>query len=118
MYSVSVKNPKARKQHRCDLCCGIIEKGEVYESQFNKDGGDVWTWKGHLKCQKLCVDLKLFEDDGVTTDLFIEVVHEKYKEFGGNDPEDEVDFEDKLTFVIDKVRDGVGSKVDNKVNLW
>jgi len=40
----------ARKQHRCDSCCGRIESGETYHRARMIDGGDAWVWKAHIRC--------------------------------------------------------------------
>jgi hypothetical protein len=45
--------PRARHRHQCGLCYEAIEVGDRYVRQFNRDGGEVWTWKAHLKCDAL-----------------------------------------------------------------
>lgn len=42
---------KARKEHRCDECGGIIAKGETYSTATYKYD-DVYTWKQHLRCSE------------------------------------------------------------------
>jgi hypothetical protein len=42
---------KARKRHRCDSCCGIIEVGETYHRSRMVDGGDAWVFKVHPHCR-------------------------------------------------------------------
>jgi len=32
--------------------CKGINPGDIYESQFNKDGGDTWQFKACLPCLK------------------------------------------------------------------
>ena len=41
---------KARKRHRCALCCEPIEIGEIYLRRNGVDGGDFWTMKMHPEC--------------------------------------------------------------------
>ena len=68
METLSNSKPKARKDHRCDYCGGVVNKGEIY------------TWKAHLSCTKLANDLNMFEEssEGVTDADFQEYVAEKY----------------------------------------
>ena len=80
---VSHKVVKARKEHRCSFCNGIIEKGERYESSFNITEGNPHTWKAHISCQKLAEKRNWFHrsDQGyLSDDAFIEFVWNDYGE--------------------------------------
>jgi len=50
METLSETRPKARKRHGCNVCLGVIAKGDTYVRQSNVDGGDLWTWKAHGLC--------------------------------------------------------------------
>ena len=43
---------KAQKDHRCDMCRGMIKAGEKYCRTFSVDGGDNWMLKEHLECKE------------------------------------------------------------------
>ena len=47
---INRRNPIARKQHKCNFCGGIIEKGEKYDNATLEFDGTVYTWKSHLHC--------------------------------------------------------------------
>lgn len=81
MKTIRNSTPKAKKEHTCDYCGGKIEIGEVYDYQFNVDGGDTWSWKNHQRCFQLCRDLDMFYDiyEGVNSDYFWESVFEYHK---------------------------------------
>lgn len=70
---------KARKQHRCDYCGAIIEKGEKYYYSFCKYAGEVYEWKSHLECKYIVNELWDYldpDDCGVSSDLFNEALLE------------------------------------------
>jgi len=73
MQTISNHTRKAKKKHSCDAShfihehknecmsvdyendgykCKGINPGDIYESQFNKDGGDTWQFKACLPCLK------------------------------------------------------------------
>ena len=54
---ISQGERKARKEHTCNYCGEKIEKGETYRFAFLKDGGDVYQWKGHLRCNFIAIEL-------------------------------------------------------------
>lgn len=66
------KERKAKKQHRCDYCCGIIKIGEMYDWSKLVFDGEIYVWKSHKKCQSIVDELKRFYsyDDGITEDDF------------------------------------------------
>ncbi|QNL30557.1 hypothetical protein SEA_SPEEDDEMON_1070 [Gordonia phage SpeedDemon] len=68
--------PKARTKHRCGFCSRTIDPGEHYRRQFNKDGGDVWTWKNCAHCDAAAIILDIYywadAGYGVTADDFAE----------------------------------------------
>ncbi|AOE43794.1 hypothetical protein SEA_BANTAM_105 [Gordonia phage Bantam] len=74
METVCDEWPKARTKHRCGFCGRTIDPGERYRRQFNKDGGDVWTWKNCAHCDAAAVMLDLYYDwdDGITSDHFVD----------------------------------------------
>lgn len=43
----------ARKQHRCNWCGNPIQKGEKYRHCVNVDGGFLWHFKEHLRCNEI-----------------------------------------------------------------
>jgi len=47
------KKVKARKQHKCELCTDLIEKGEIYLKSVSVWEGDFNSYKRHLKCAKI-----------------------------------------------------------------
>lgn len=75
MEELSRTQPIARKQHRCDFCAGIIEKGEKYDHSTYSSNGSVYTWKSHLHCLALTSEMDCNED-GISSDDFEEWVHE------------------------------------------
>lgn len=77
------RNRKARKQHRCDYCCGVIEKGEEYEWSKNIYDGTIYEWKNHIKCGFLVSQLWDYADpdEGMDEDLFAESLHDFCRAF-------------------------------------
>ncbi len=45
-----VKNVLARKEHKCDVCGGTIQRGERYQSATVIQDGKIHTSKRHLQC--------------------------------------------------------------------
>lgn len=45
-------NPVARKEHRCEICCRTIRKGETYLRGVGLDG-NAWTWKECTHCEAM-----------------------------------------------------------------
>jgi len=102
---------KAKKHHCCDYCGILISQGEMYLKSAHKSGGDVYSWKSHLECQKIARDLEMFEasdGDGVTMDFFCETIRQEYHdimlktnlELYKNKEFDSPKFQEQLKFVI------------------
>lgn len=90
MEIVSETTLTARKEYRCELCNRIIHKGQRYRKQFNKDCGDVWSFKGHEECFELTSIID-FSDyyEGVDCDAFEEAITNYVQEYH-NDTEDAI----------------------------
>ena len=77
MELISDKKVTARKEHECYFCGKIIKIGEKYNTQFCTDGGEPWTWKYCIDCEKVIHKYDLHKDDwgeGLGTDDFQESV--------------------------------------------
>ena len=70
---------KARKDHKCSYCNGLIKKGEEYEYSVHKMD-DVYTWKAHKHCSELVNLLNLEPDmnEGITHDDFYEYINDYF----------------------------------------
>lgn len=81
MTTLSNSKPKARKEHQCNYCSGIIKKNEVYENQTNVYEGDMYTWKSHLKCSEITSHFNMHDEysEGLTEDAFRDYITEAYK---------------------------------------
>ncbi|QVK19680.1 hypothetical protein KHQ81_15650 (plasmid) [Mycoplasmatota bacterium] len=102
---LKIKNVKARKEHICSWCGGVINKGEFYENSTVVNDGSFYIWKAHLKCNELTHKLDMWDcddGDGLTSDDFGNCVLEfLYREL--NDEEYEKITEKDLDEVIDIV---------------
>jgi hypothetical protein len=49
------RQPKARKQHKCQECFGTIEKGEKYQKTTSKYDGAIDTYETCLPCADLYI---------------------------------------------------------------
>ena len=82
MEIVSETTLTARKEHRCELCNRIIHKGQRYRKQFNKDCGDVWSFKGHEECFELTSIIDFIDYyEGVDCDAFEEAIINYVQEY-------------------------------------
>ena len=82
MELINESNPIARKEHRCELCNRIIHKGQRYRKQFNKDCGDVWSFKGHEECFELTSIIDFIDYyEGVDCDAFEEAITNYVQEY-------------------------------------
>lgn len=76
MKAINNKIVRAHKPHHCDFCGCKIEKGALYNLQFNKDGGDVWSNREHLECFELTSIIEFGDYDGITEQLFCEAIQD------------------------------------------
>lgn len=76
MEVISNKLVRARKPHHCGFCGCKIEKGALYNLQFNKEVGDVWSHRSHLECLKLTSIIDFGDYDGITEQLFCEAIQD------------------------------------------
>ena len=72
------KERVARKEHRCDYCFEIINKGEKYEWAKLVDDCQLYEWKNHIKCGFIARELWSFidPDNGMTENDFKEGLSE------------------------------------------
>ena len=70
---------KARKQHKCDYCNGLINKGEEYNYSVHKMD-DVYTWKAHKHCDELTklLEMDFDREEGLSKDDFYEYVNDYF----------------------------------------
>lgn len=54
--------PKAKKQHRCMFCNGIIEIGEMYNRQTISADGRLYDFVYHKHCGELANMLDMYDD--------------------------------------------------------
>lgn len=47
------ETPRARKEHKCDLCHQMIAPGEKYVHIVSSDSGYIWDFKYHGACYNL-----------------------------------------------------------------
>ncbi|WP_372713214.1 hypothetical protein [Ilyobacter sp.] len=110
---VSRKYVKAKKEHKCMWCFGVIPKGEIYTKATIKDDEGLYTWKNHLKCEKLADDLSMFDNlwsDGLGSDEFMENVQEFLNINLDEDDEDLTLFgEEAVDKVISMFSEGIKS---------
>ena len=89
------KYVKAKKCHICDLCGGLIQKGEVYHRYAGKYDGDFFDDKFHKDCQKIISQYceenneSEYDNDSIQDWLHDKYCHEcKHDEYNGGDCEE------------------------------
>ncbi len=109
--TLDCKTRKARKEHRCDYCGGIIKKGEAYDWSKNIYDGILYEWKSHEKCSFLCEQLWDYAnpDEGMDEELFQDSLHSFCQAFVCPDCENwdrkRQCCDDDLEYCIDKAYD-------------
>ena len=90
MDTIKTSKPKARKAHKCNFCGGVIEKGEIYNSQTNVYDGSMYVWKSHIKCGEIAYVLRMYDDadEGVTSEDFSEFINNEFCEIFKETPID------------------------------
>lgn len=70
--------PIARKEHICDFCGCLIQKGEKYRRQTNIYDGSVYDFVCHCDCHEVASLLDLYidcdYDEGLTSEYFLEAI--------------------------------------------
>lgn len=82
METLSQKKVKARKDHKCNYCCEVINSGEIYQNSSHVYDGTVYTWKAHQMCCDIASHLDMYSwcDEGVTQEDFHTFIREKYND--------------------------------------
>lgn len=98
----------ARKRHQCDFCVGWIEKGEKYIRSTFVDGGEIWTWKSHIECDKITKSLNLFDcfRDGIDSDSFQETIEEYVDKHHGGEKTWNVPLNEQVKMILKEL--GIG----------
>lgn len=101
METISTKKQKARKEHKCSFCIGIIKISETYTAQFNKQDGDVYIWKSHIHCEEIASKLNMYDwcDYGLDSDTFQEYINQEFMKY---EEEKYPSFEERLKYVCEK----------------
>lgn len=70
----------ARKEHKCNYCCGIIKIGEKYDWSKFSNYGEIYEWKAHLSCCDIASELDMADssDDGITKERFMRIIDDEY----------------------------------------
>lgn len=90
MEVISDRIIKARKSHRCGLCGKEIASGTLYRHQFNKDGGNVWTFNAHCECMELTGVIDFGDYDGITNQEFNDALQSYAYEKHYDDAKDDI----------------------------
>jgi len=85
MTTISRVTRKARKEHKCNWCGGVIKKGEKYDYSVHEYDG-IYIWKNHKYCMELVSILDMDDDhEGITEEDFYEYVDESFIDNFPND---------------------------------
>jgi len=106
MITLSTRNFKAKKIHKCDWCNLQISINEEYERSSCVQDGAFYEWKNHKHCLSLYHKLKMnnFDDGyGVDADTFEYVVTEKFNELNPSD-EGVTEWEGMIKFVVTYIK--------------
>lgn len=91
MEVLSERNRVARKEHQCNLCGGIIKKGERYNIQTVAED-HLYDFKSHISCEKMIHILDMTKDiesdRGVNCELFEGDIYEEFHRLFPNNNED------------------------------
>jgi hypothetical protein len=76
----SPTSTKAIKQHTCDFCKQMIDKGTLYIKSVYKYEGVLYDWKTHVHCATIANKLNMYDyaDEGVSSDAFQENITDEY----------------------------------------
>ncbi len=93
---------KARKNHRCNFCCGVIERGTTYHKSTMKDDTP-YVWKNHISCGELAEKMNMYKEcyDGVTTDDFQEFITNEFWKIHNIEWKDLPPFDERLKVVLE-----------------
>lgn len=101
----SNKNRKARKEHSCDWCGGIIKKDELYDWQkiTSSDHG-IYEWKAHKHCVEVASYYDMFDDweDGLTQGSFSDQVFDRYSE--NHDIDKDLDLPEQVLVLFSEIK--------------
>lgn len=102
--TLSFTNQKARKDHKCNFCGGIIPKDTEYQRQGIVHDGSLFTWKAHFRCLDIEGKLRMWDncDEGVTEDDFCEIIKEEFHNLQTTEDYFIPDFYGQLDFVCNK----------------
>lgn len=73
MTHLNTATPKARRDHRCDLCGNAIHRHTVHLASRHVSDGEAYTFRAHLACWAVVTNHPDGSDpdwDGVTADSF------------------------------------------------
>lgn len=96
---LSTAYPKAKKDHKCSFCFGIIHSGEEYIKESFVFDGDFYVWKTHIRCADIASELDMYEecyDEGVTAEDFQEIIRCRYYDLKKNN---DAPFDEQLDYV-------------------
>lgn len=83
MENIGWSFPRAKKIHICNLCGRNILPGEKYERQFNKEDGEVYTFKCCKECNLIYNEIYKYVDpwDDMDEDYYSEGIQNFCIEF-------------------------------------
>jgi len=82
METLDTAQRKARVEHICNYCGGVIKKGESYQWSKHIIDGNIYEWKAHTHCLALVslLDMSDYDEDGVGEDTFYEAVNDTFSD--------------------------------------
>ena len=92
--TIKESHPIAKKEHICELCGCKINKGQKYYRQTNVFDGRIYDWIEHEECREIASELDMFGecdyDEGLSTDLFKEIIDNYIYQEHHNDITDDI----------------------------
>lgn len=109
--TLSIKARKARKPYKCDYCCEVIEKGEVYDDATYVYDNKIYNWRTHQRCSRVASAIWDYvdPDEGMSDQEFMDGCQDICRNFICPDcPEWNKEYDDcdkDLSYCIDRMDD-------------
>ena len=104
-------HPVARKEHRCLLCNGTINKGQRYYRQTCVYDAAPYDCIDHDECYEVAMELDMdtdCDDEGLTDEIFREVIDEFIWDNFSEEESDRIynlPYYEKVKIVLDKLKE-------------